>query len=312
MNKSLKIQLREVFEQDYIGYENFVNNVINTVFADETYEPLPTPEDYLEDENKKLRAYESGILSIHKVGTIDAEEPIDLFDITLKNEKGLQYNRVGIQQFIRSSLFPFTNAFMLFHNETTEGNDWRFSYAYKERNIKDMTSAKRYTYLFGKNHRARTAAERFEKLADKEKNTKNLLEAFSVENLSADFFNEYNKQYEVLRDFMFKHKADTEYFGPEIASWEDKSLRDYVKKMMGRITFIYFLQRKGWMNSDREYMQNAFNRSQYKDNYLDMFLEPLFFGVLNTKKEDRKALFEKEGWELSLLDEWKDVPYLNG
>ena len=44
----------EVFEQDYIGYENFVNNVINTVFADETYEPLPTPEDYLEDENKKL------------------------------------------------------------------------------------------------------------------------------------------------------------------------------------------------------------------------------------------------------------------
>ena len=66
------------------------------------------------------------------------------------------------------------------------------------------------------------------------------------------------------------------------------------------------------MNGNMEYMQKAFEHSPYQDNYLDAFLEPLFFGVLNTKPEERKALFEKEGWELALLDEWKDVPYLNG
>ena len=312
MNKELEKQLAVVFEQDYPGYEFFVEHVINRIFTeDDAYEALPVPEDYLTDENRQ-KANESGILRIDKVGTIETEEPIEVFDVTLSNRKELQYNRVGIQQFIRSSLFPFTNAFMLFHNETPKDKDWRFSFAYKESTIKGMTSAKRYTYLFGKNHRARTASERFAKLADEEKDTQNLLNAFSVETLSKDFFNEYKNQYKGFCNFLFTHKSDSEYFGREFAQWEDKYIRDYVKKMMGRITFIYFLQRKGWMNGDMEYMQNAFMRSSHQDDYLDVFLEPLFFGVLNTKPEERKDLFEQEGWDLSLLNEWKDVPYLNG
>ena len=309
----IKTHLAQVFEQDYQGYDSFVKDVIDIIFTGEdAYEALPSPDDFLTDDNKRQRANDIGILKIVKTGTIETEESIDLFDITLSDRKELQYNRVGIQQFIRSELFPFTNAFMLFHNEATEGKDWRFSYAYKETTIKGMTSAKRYTYLFGKNHRARTASERFAKLADEEKSTQNLLNAFSVEALSKSFFDEYKNQYKDFCDFLFAHKNDTNYFGSKFTQWEDKFLRDYVKKMMGRITFIYFLQRKGWMNGNLEYMQKAFELSLYQDNYLDSFLEPLFFGVLNTKPEERKALFEKEGWALSLLDEWKDVPYLNG
>ena len=308
----IKNHLSQVFEQDYQGYDCFIKNVIDTVFTGEdAFEALPVPEDYLTDENRE-RANDNGILQILKVGTIDAEEPIEVFDITLSDKKGLQYNRVGIQQFVRSSLFPFTNAFMLFHNKTTEGKDWRFSFAYKATTLAGMTPAKRYTYLFGKNHRARTASERFAKLADEEKTTQNLLNAFSVEALSKDFFDKYKEQYDIFCNFLYDHKSDTNYFGSEFAQWNDKYLRDYVKKMMGRITFIYFLQRKGWMNGDMEYMQNAFQRSPIQDDYLDKFLEPLFFGVLNTKPENRKQLFESEGWEMSLLDEWKYVPYLNG
>ena len=309
---SIKNRFAQVFENDYQGYEYFIENVVNLIFTgDDAYEPLPVPEEFLTDE-KRQRANESGILSILKVGTVDAEEPVDLYDITLSDRKELQYNRVGIQQFIRSELFSFTNAFMLFHNKTPEGKDWRFSYAYKETTQKSMTSAKRYTYLFGKNHRARTASERFAKLAGEDKNTQNLLNAFSVEALSKDFFNEYKNQYNLFCKFISEHKNNPEFFGSKMAYWEDKSLRDYVKKMMGRITFIYFLQRKGWINGDMQYMQNAFQKSPHQDDYLDMFLEPLFFGVLNTKQKDRKTLFEKEGWDLSLLKEWKDVPYLNG
>ena len=310
---SIKDRFAQVFENDYQGYEYFIENVVNPIFTgDDAYEPLPVPEEFLTDEKKRQRANESGILSILKVGTVDAEEPVDLYDITLSDRKELQYNRVGIQQFIRSELFSFTNAFMLFHNKTPEGKDWRFSYAYKETTQKSMTSAKRYTYLFGKNHRARTASERFAKLAGEDKNTQNLLNAFSVEALSKDFFNEYKNQYNLFCKFISDHKNNPEFFGNKMAYWEDKSLRDYVKKMMGRITFIYFLQRKGWINGDMQYMQNAFQKSPHQDDYLDMFLEPLFFGVLNTKQKDRKTLFEKEDWELALLDEWEKVPYLNG
>ena len=113
---SIKNRFAQVFENDYQGYEYFIKNVVNLIFTgDDAYEPLPVPEEFLTDE-KRQRANESGILSILKVGTVDAEEPVDLYDITLSDRKELQYNRVGIQQFIRSELFSFTNAFMLFHN----------------------------------------------------------------------------------------------------------------------------------------------------------------------------------------------------
>ena len=92
----------------------------------------------------------------------------------------------------------------------------------------------------------------------------------------------------------------------------EKKIRDYVKKMMGRITFLHFLQRKGWMCGDLNYMQNMFEGSPYKDDYLDSVLEPLFFGILNTKPTERENLFADYGWDKSLLDEWKDIPYLNG
>lgn len=313
MNKNLDKQLAQVFENNYPGYECFVEKVINVIFTgDDTYEAFQSAEDLTTDEKRRRKANESGILKILKVGEIDAPVPIEVFDITLSDDKDLQYNRVGIQSFIRSDLFMFTNAFMLFHNENPEGKDWRFSFAYKDTTIKGMTPAKRYTYLFGKNHRARTASERFAKLADAEKDTQNLLNAFSVEALSKDFFNGYKEQYKAFCDFLFAHKDDREYFGPKFSQWEDKYLRDYVKKMMGRITFIYFLQRKGWMNGDLDYMQKAFENSTCKDDYLDSFLEPLFCGVLNTKPEERAELFKSLGWNLSLLDGWNDIPYLNG
>ena len=55
-----------------------------------------------------------------------------------------------------------------------------------------------------------------------------------------------------------------------------------------------------------------FENSPYKNDYLDSVLEPLFFGILNTKPAEREALFTDYGWDKSLLNEWKDIPYLNG
>ena len=93
---------------------------------------------------------------------------------------------------------------------------------------------------------------------------------------------------------------------------DEKKIRDYIKKMMGRITFLHFLQRKGWMCGDLNYMQNLFERSAHQDDYLDYVLEPLFFGILNTKPEERKSVFDDYLWDKSLLTEWNEIPYLNG
>ena len=149
--------------------------------------------------------------------------------------------------------------------------------------------------------------------------------AFSVEALSDEFFDKYREQY---ADFI--QYATGKRFVKVGSKWEEKVLgepntalmqafnhnekkiRDYVKKMMGRITFLHFLQRKGWMCEDLNYMQNMFENSPYKNDYLDSVLEPLFFGILNTKPAEREALFADYDWDKSLLNEWKDIPYLNG
>ena len=39
---------------------------------------------------------------------------------------------------------------------------------------------------------------------------------------------------------------------------DDKLVRDYIKKMMGRIVFLYFLQSKGWLAGNLHYMHDLF------------------------------------------------------
>lgn len=343
MNKELEKQLAVVFEQDYPGYEFFVEHVINRIFTeDDAYEALPVPEHYLTDENRQ-KANESGILRIDKVGTIDTEEPIEVFDVTLSDRKELQYNRVGIQQFIRSSLFPFTNAFMLFHNETPKDKDWRFSFAYKESTIKGMTSAKRYTYLFGKNHRARTASERFALLADMEKSTENLREAFSIEALTQEFYNKLYNWYLWAKD---KRTGVTFPNNISIQSDDRDKLEVKMIRLITRMLFVWFIKQKQLVPDnlfDKDLLSNVlrdFNPDASDNgNYYNAILQNLFFATLNQERAERgfvrpsyhgrsesysiKNLYrdnkrqswfsfpenEKEERVKALFD---DIPYLNG
>jgi len=216
--------------------------------------------------------------------------------------------------------YEFDAALVVFDS----GDYWRFSFI---SDIKgEATSPKRYTYVFGNDELLyKTPIERFHYLQKKGISFENLKAAFSVEALSDEFFNKYREQY---ADFI--QYVTGKRFVKVGSKWEEKKLsnpnpalmqafghdekkiRDYIKKMMGRITFLHFLQRKGWMCGDLNYMQNLFERSWYKNDYLDSVLEPLFFGILNTKPAEREVLFADYGWDKDLLEEWKDIPYLNG
>ena len=101
----------------------------------------------------------------------------------------------------------------------------------------------------------------------------------------------------------------------------DKHVRDYVKKMMGRIVFLHFLQKKGWMGvpenkkwgeGDVEFMLHLFEYSseKQKENFLDEVLEPLFAGGLDTDRTAEDDLFDTN---VALPEGSKvKVPYLNG
>ncbi len=259
------------------------------------------------------------------LGNIDTTDSyrIGLFQYNIT--KGSVANkRVGLRNLVKSFINPtwgeFDAALVVFDS----GDHWRLSFICDIKG--EATSPKRYTYVFGSDDLLyRTPIERFNFLKKKGISFENLKTAFSVEALSDEFFDKYREQYADFIQYItgkrfvkVGSKWEEKVLGePNAALMQafdhnEKKIRDYVKKMMGRITFLHFLQRKGWMCGDLNYMQNMFENSAYKNDYLDSVLEPLFFGILNTKPAEREALFTDYGWDKSLLNEWKDIPYLNG
>ena len=300
--------LRDMFQQPF-NMDAWYNCLQHIFCANEL---LATPEHITES------ATENG----YYLGCLDTEDSYHIGFFLYNISKGSVANkRVGLRNLVKPMLrYQFDAALVIFDS----GDHWRLSFI---SDIKgDATSPKRYTYVFGNDELLyKTPIERFYLLQRKGVSYENLKTAFSVEALSDEFFNKYREQYADFVQYVtgkrfvkagnkWEEKVLSEPNAQLIEAFDhnDKKVRDYIKKMMGRITFLHFLQRKGWMCGDLNYMQNLFNRSQYQDDYLDSVLEPLFFGILNTKPEKRDALFEGHKWDKSLLNEWRDIPYLNG
>ena len=259
------------------------------------------------------------------LGEIETSDSYRIGLFYYKIEQGSVLNRrVGLRNLVRCYINPTWGNFEAAIAAFDSGDHWRLSFI---SDIKgESTSPKRYTYLFGDSELLyKTAIDRFNFIQNKGVTFENLKKAFSVEALSDEFFNRYREQYanfiqhitgkrfvKVGNKWEERMCSEPNAELMQAFNYDEKRVRDYIKKMMGRITFLHFLQRKGWMCGDLNYMQNMFNRSAYQNDYLDSVLEPLFFGILNTKPEERDALFTQEGWDKSLLTEWKDIPYLNG
>lgn len=315
----MKEQLQHIFQKGYPGSDVFIDKVIKPIFSDDVITSIDI--DIIDSPEKRRRADNANIFSAIHVADIDRvdSDPIALYDVTLRPGSKIQHSRVAIKQFIASEAMTFTHAFILFHYDNEAQRPWRFSYVYKERTTAaTRATAKRYTYVFGKDYRSRTAVERFLELARSSKTDKDFAEAFSVEALSDEFFDRYRELYADFVQYLTGKRYVKESGkwvektihapNPQLAtSFEgsDKLVRDYIKKMFGRIVFLYFLQRKGWLAGNRQYMHDLFYLSELQDNFLDGVLEPLFFGVLNTHPEHRSA-------DVASLPDSDKIPYLNG
>jgi len=86
---------------------------------------------------------------------------------------------------------------------------------------------------------------------------------------------------------------------------EEEMHRWYVSVMLNRLMFIYFIQKKGFLDGDRSYLRTKLNASKQagKDRFYRAFLCPLFFEGFAIKEEERSAETNE------LLGK---VPYLNG
>ncbi len=231
--------------------------------------------------------------------------------------------KVGLRNLIRPYLgYGFDAALAVFN----DGNNWRLSLICDLK--EDATSTKRFTYVFGDEKAFyKTPILRFESLRTKANEFLEIKKAFSVEALSDDFFDEYRKQYAEFVKFLTGKEyvkkgnkwveqetgePDAQYFTS--FKEDDKLVRDYIKKMMGRIVFLYFLQSKGWLAGNLHYMHDLFYDAsdEVKEDFLDKVLEPMFFGLLNTKPEDRSSAPLVNGVGVKYIPNADEIPYLNG
>ena len=331
MNKE---SLKEYLSSRYQGWSSFLNNVIFPIFGEDDFEDGYEAELLESQPERRQLAETTGIRSIKQVGMMYVGvEPLQIFDVTVSDRVMMERNRVNIQRLIRAVMDQFSCAFMLFHYEDDTRWDWRFTYCRKSGNKEESTDSKRYTFLLGPGQSCRTATDNFMALYDKRASLeiKDIEDAFNVEALSKEFFGKYKAQYEAFVNYMVdpangmrQDFIDTDFdhtgmAADKIRDREEKPIRDYVKKLLGRIVFLHFLQKKGWLGvpagkewgeGDRDFMLKLFQNAteRQKENFLDDILEDLFAEGLDRNRSDKDDLYDTE---VNGIGKCR-IPYLNG
>ena len=144
----------------------------------------------------------------------------------------------------------------------------------------------------GADSRLHTVAERIELVRKKLGHCDNqgaiaalVEEAFDVEAVSKSFFSEYQAQY---RAFKARIKEDN----PGLSWVHDESkLSRYVQLLLGRIMFLHFVEKKGWLDSNTDFIRTLFApfAKKEKSDFHRIALSPLFFEALN-KAGDSKFI----------------------
>ena len=116
--------------------------------------------------------------------------------------------------------------------------------------------------------------------------------AFYAERVTKKFYDRFKKEHDAFLKFL-KGIPDE-----EMQKW-------YASVMLNRLMFIYFIQRKGFLNNDIDYLCNKLKDSQKKDinRYYRDFLCPLFFEGFAKPEAERSREVKR------LLGK---IPYLNG
>jgi len=242
-------------------------------------------------------------------------ESIDVLVVKLTNDWALERSRTMLRNFTADYLENRgrkDSALVAYYTDNPE--DWRFSYIrmdYKQeltdsgkiRVKKELTPARRYSFLVGVNEPNHTAqAQLLDILKDDRSNpTLSALEvAFSVDAVTKQFYLDYRDLFIRLHEELDSIVSLDSKVAKE---FETKTIdtANFAKKLMGQIVFLYFLQKKGWLGVGKDengnfkkwgtgpknFLQRLFKKefSQYNNFYCDV-LEPLFYEALASEHDD--------------------------
>ena len=307
-------------EFDIDRYSAFVKelfNVANIRIQDKTPYIANQYKEYI-SEFKKISEYKDS-----------SRKRMEILTVKLNRTSSRDRARTMQRNFIANWLgkMDIDAALVAFYGEDPE--DWRFSFVKMEYNLirdeegkvkiaKELTPAKRYSYLVGVNEPNHTCRRQFIDLVIEEDTNPMIIDieqVFSIDNVTKEFFEKYKKLVVDLKESLERMVGKDTIVKKE---FDEKGITaiDFSKKLLGQIVFIYFLQKKGWLgirkNKDGTFKewgagQKKFLRKLYDgdiieyDNFFNDILEPLFYEALATEHD--KDYYSRFNCK---------IPFLNG
>ncbi|SNR68908.1 Eco57I restriction-modification methylase domain-containing protein [Desulfurobacterium atlanticum] len=203
--------------------------------------------------------------------------------------------------------------------------NWRLSfvravYHFNEEGkpVQKLTSYKRYSFLLGEGEPSHTAYKQLSTLKENpDPDIDSIENTFSVEPVTKEFYEELKKVFEKMWKRIYennKHifRRDPSYDLPDEELKVE--VRAFTKRLIGRILFLYFVQKKGWLGAekgssvksgDKKFLVTRFYKLKKEGkNYYRDLLEILFFKALNTLPQRPGDFYREE------LD--CQIPFLNG
>jgi len=285
-----------------------------------------TPQQLFEDQQSVKSGGQFGLVQL------EDGKSIALFEVEVADNVVIERNRVALRGIAARFIDQYISHGALVFYYSNSQPVYRFSFISKQSQFdefgqltKTETHPKRFTYLFGKDENTRTAENRLVWLQSiSSKKMEDVLEAFSVEKVSKEFFNLYKEQYLLFCEFLYGYHPARPVFARLVdesddkkrREKEDKLMRDFVKKLLGRLVFLYFLQKKRWLGGKIgstdwqdgaiDFMRQLFDKSSDKSRFYSQTLVPLYFRTLNAGQNERPSFGYHAPW-----GEVK-IPFLNG
>jgi len=319
--KLLKETLENPFDE--AQFRQFVRNLVNDLDESKAFQAQGN---YIKD------AYKRQVRQYKRIGQyVDPDgNVIDVLVVRLQQPTSLDRARTMQRNFIAQYLQDRDQKEAALVAYTTDGSeDWRFSLvrldyrleqqadgSYKPK--KEITGARRSSFLVGKNEPNHTAQRQLVRLLENDRQNPTLDEleaAFNSESVTKEFFEQYDKLFRRVRDEV-EVILQTD---PVIATdFTQKQIdpTNFAKKLLGQIVFLYFLQKKGWLgvepgqpwgSGDKKFLRRLFDRENVQyENFFNDVLEPLFYHALAIDRGS-EALYELPGCQQPCK-----IPFLNG
>ena len=227
------------------------------------------------------------------LGTLNSTDHfrIGLFWYTI-SKGSVVHKKVGLNQLVKSFVNPQWGEFDAAIAVFSENSNWRLSLIC---NIKEEhMSPKRYTYVFGEsNNFYNTPVSRFLYLQDKGISFENIKNAFSVEALTKQFYNELFEWYQ----WAISEESGV-YFPNNTTIEEDdrENIDTKIIRLITRLMFVWFIKQKDLVPNklfDASFISSILKdfdpESESSGNYYNAILQNLFFATLNRAIEDEEG-----------------------